>query len=143
VTPATPATLDAWKSEWVAHLDAEFEAAKTYRPEKPDWLEGRWKGLRTERGTAVTDTGVTRDTLARVGAALTSRPEGFRVHATVQRFLDARRKVLDDGAGVDWSTAEALALGSLGPPATRRLRGGASALAIATKSSVAIWPSLP
>ena len=40
-------------------------------------------------------------------------PPGFRVHKTIQRFLDARRKAIETGAGIDWATAEALAFGSL------------------------------
>jgi 2-oxoglutarate dehydrogenase E1 component len=44
---------------------------------------------------------------------LTRVPDGFHVHPTIQRFLNARRKTLDEGTGIDWSTAEALALGTL------------------------------
>jgi 2-oxoglutarate dehydrogenase E1 component len=40
-------------------------------------------------------------------------PEGFRVHRTIQRFLDNRRKAIETGEGIDWSTAEALAFCSL------------------------------
>ena len=40
-------------------------------------------------------------------------PEGFHVHRTIQRFLDARAKAIESGRGIDWATAEALAFGSL------------------------------
>ena len=51
--------------------------------------------------------------LKEIGAKITAVPEGFHVHRTIQRFLDARRKAIDEGAGIDWSTAEALAFCSL------------------------------
>jgi 2-oxoglutarate dehydrogenase complex dehydrogenase (E1) component-like enzyme len=51
--------------------------------------------------------------LKKVGAALTRLPEGYRPHKTVQRMLDAKRAMIDSGEGLDWSTAEALAFGTL------------------------------
>ena len=40
-------------------------------------------------------------------------PQGFHLHRTIQRFLEARRKAIETGEGIDWSTAEALAFSSL------------------------------
>jgi 2-oxoglutarate dehydrogenase E1 component len=51
--------------------------------------------------------------LKRMGTNLTKVPEGFRVHRTIQRFLDARAKTIESGRGIDWATAEALAFGTL------------------------------
>ena len=34
------------KAAWRAKLDAEFEAGKDYKPNKADWLDGRWSGLK-------------------------------------------------------------------------------------------------
>ena len=48
-----------------------------------------------------------------MGHKLTAVPQGFHVHRTIQRFLDARGKAIETGEGIDWSTAEALAFGSL------------------------------
>ena len=48
-----------------------------------------------------------------MGHKLTAVPEGFHVHRTIQRFLDARGKAIETGEGIDWSTGEALAFGSL------------------------------
>ena len=30
-----------------AKLDSEFEAAKAHRPDRADWLDGRWTGFAT------------------------------------------------------------------------------------------------
>src|SRR5690606_7947352 len=58
-------------------------------------------------------TGVAEDVLKEITAKITSVPEGFNVHRTIQRFLDNRKKAVEAGAGIDWATAEALAFGSL------------------------------
>jgi 2-oxoglutarate dehydrogenase E1 component len=58
-------------------------------------------------------TGVAVETLQQIGKALTTIPEGFHVHRTIQRFLDNRKKMLETGEGIDWAMAEALAFGSL------------------------------
>ncbi len=48
-----------------------------------------------------------------IGSKITKVPEGFHVHRTIQRFLDARQKAIETGEGIDWATAEALAFCSL------------------------------
>ncbi|QND70247.1 2-oxoglutarate dehydrogenase E1 component [Tardiphaga robiniae] len=107
--------IDKASADWTSHLDAEFEAGLTYRPNKADWLDGPWTGLRAsaEVPGEANETGIDIPRLRAVGARLTEVPEGFEVHPTVQRFLDNRRKSIEAGEGVDWATAEALALGTL------------------------------
>ena len=48
-----------------------------------------------------------------IGEEITTVPEGFHIHRTIQRFLDSRRATIEAGKGIDWATAEALAFGSL------------------------------
>ncbi|SMH27366.1 2-oxoglutarate dehydrogenase E1 component [Mesorhizobium australicum] len=110
------AEVDKMKADWRAHLEAEFEAGQSYKPNKADWLDGAWSGLRTadsqdelRRGK----TAVPVKTLKEIGKKLTETPKDFEAHKTIQRFLDARRKMIDTGEGIDWSTAEALAFGAI------------------------------
>src|SRR5687768_18509808 len=42
----THADIEGMKSAWRATLEAEFETAQGYKPNKADWLDGRWAGLR-------------------------------------------------------------------------------------------------
>ena len=95
-------------------LDAELETAKAHHPNKADWLDGRWTGFETaptgdRRGTTAVET----KKLQEVGRALTSVPEGFNLHKTLARLLAAKAKMFETGEGFDWSTAEALAFGTL------------------------------
>lgn len=104
------------KAEWRQKLDEEFEAGQAYLPNKADWLDGAWSGLRRaeeEDEPRRGKTGVPMKTLKDIGSRLCRVPDGFNVHRTVQRFMDNRAKMIDSGEGIDWATAEALAFGSL------------------------------
>ena len=108
--------VDTMKADWRERLETEFEAAQGYRPNKADWLDGRWAGYKVARDPDDPrrgNTGVAVATLKDIGAKITSVPEGFNVHRTVARFLEHRRKTMEAGAGIDWATAEALAFCSL------------------------------
>ena len=37
------------RTAWRAKLDEEFETAQSYKPNKADWLDGRWAGLKAVR----------------------------------------------------------------------------------------------
>ena len=112
----TEGEVDKMKADWRARLDAELEAAQSYRANKADWLDGRWAGLKVadssddpRRG----HTGVEIAELKDIGNKITAVPQGFHVHRTIQRFLDQRKKAIEEGAPIDWATGEALAFCSL------------------------------
>ncbi len=107
--------IEEMKSAFQAHLNEEFEAGKDYKPNKADWLDGRWSHL-DRREADDYDPGQTwikKKTFEDIGAALTRVPEGFALHRTVGRLLEAKEKMFETGEGFDWATAEALAFGSL------------------------------
>jgi 2-oxoglutarate dehydrogenase E1 component len=112
----TAEEVEGWKAEWRARLDAEFDAVQSFKPNRAEWYDGAWSGL-GPAGTADDprrgQTGVAAEVLRRIGDKLTAAPQGFRVHKTIQRFLDNRRKAIETGQGIDWATAEALAFATL------------------------------
>ncbi|MCP4205635.1 MAG: 2-oxoglutarate dehydrogenase E1 component [Shimia sp.] len=106
--------IEDMKASFQAHLNTEFETGKEYKPNKADWLDGRWshldkRGEDYERG----QTSIKPETMAEIGKSLSSVPEGFPLHKTVGRLLDTRGKMFSSGKGFDWATAEAMAFGSL------------------------------
>jgi len=106
--------LQAMLREFSRRLDVELEAAKSHRPDRADWLDGRWTGLAAApQGDRRGETSVPPETLKAVGRALTSVPKTFHLHKTIARQLEARARILESGHGIDWSTAEALAFGTL------------------------------
>jgi 2-oxoglutarate dehydrogenase E1 component len=97
-----------------ANLETELAAAESYKPNKADWLDGRWADIgfaedEARRGT----TGVPIETLKEIGQRITAIPQDFHAHKTVQRLLQRRREMVETGTGIDWSMAEALAFGTL------------------------------
>ena len=97
-----------------AELDAAFEASKSYKVNKADWFDGVWSGLSVAHGDERRgETGVSIDRLREVGEGLTRVPENFHPHSKIVRQLEAKKKMLETGEGLDWATGEALAFGTL------------------------------
>jgi 2-oxoglutarate dehydrogenase E1 component len=112
----TEGEVEKAKADWRARLDAELEAGSGYKPNKADWLDGKWAGFKSadqeedpRRGVTGVDVAELRD----IGRKITKVPDGFRVHRTVQRFLENRAKAIETGVGIDWATGEALAFCTL------------------------------
>ncbi|HYD36145.1 MAG TPA: 2-oxoglutarate dehydrogenase E1 component [Allosphingosinicella sp.] len=112
-----PDWVEKQVAEFTALFENEFEAAKSYLPNKADWFEGAWAGLNrpqeaiTERRNVAT--GVSEQVAREVGEILTRIPEDLAVHKTLGRIIEARREMFESGEGFDWATAEALAFGTL------------------------------
>jgi len=102
-----------WVSEFEAFLDQEFDAAKTYKPNKADWLDGKWSHLGLPNVEERGETAVPISRLREIGDRLTAIPESINVHKTLLRVLEGRREAVRSGQGLDWSTAESLAFASL------------------------------
>lgn len=111
------AWIDQATNTYTQHLQEEFEAAVSYLPNKADWFEGRWTGLKRPEepvlGRRNIETAVPEDELRAVGELLTTVPPEIHVHKTLQRILDAKKAMFESGSGFDWATAEALAFGTL------------------------------
>ncbi|MGQ0673742.1 MAG: 2-oxoglutarate dehydrogenase E1 component, partial [Hyphomicrobium sp.] len=106
--------VDQMKGAFRAHLEDEFKSAESFKPNKADWLDGRWAGMgfaedEARRG----ETGVAADTLREIGRRITSLPNDFNAHKTVGKLMERRREMIDTGTGIDWAMAEHLAFGSL------------------------------
>ena len=109
-------TVEEAKASWRAKLDEEYEAGQHYSPNRADWLDGRWAGLRSADGQDDDRrgrTGVERSRLVELGHRITLVPQNFHLHKTIQRLLDNRRKAVDTGQNIDWAMGEALAFASL------------------------------
>ena len=99
-----------------ATLEDAYKSAKSYRPNKADWLEGSWSGMKQPGGAIEArsePTGVPAEVLQQVGSALCAVPEGFDANPKIVRQLEAKRQMFESGGGIDWATGEALAFGSL------------------------------
>jgi 2-oxoglutarate dehydrogenase E1 component len=110
----TQQDVDGMQAAFRGHLDEELAASEGYKPNKADWLDGRWSAIgfaedEARRG----DTGVAIEVLKDVGRRITAVPHDFTPHKTIQRLLERRREMVESGTGIDWAMAEHLALGTL------------------------------
>ncbi|MDP1839501.1 MAG: 2-oxoglutarate dehydrogenase E1 component [Reyranella sp.] len=112
VTAEEVAAMDAALRE---KLDKALEAATNYKPNKADWLEGKWAGFTVAPGEEDRKgvTAVDLDQLKTVGRAISEPPKNFDLNRKITRQLQEKRKTIDTGQDIDWSTGEALAFGTL------------------------------
>jgi 2-oxoglutarate dehydrogenase E1 component len=96
------ATLDAGK-QTVSPVLSNFKSK--FAVDWAPFLNSRW--------TDAADTHVPLDELRRLSERITSVPEGFKLHPTVARVIEARRQMAAGKLPVDWGMAETLAYASL------------------------------
>jgi 2-oxoglutarate dehydrogenase E1 component len=102
------------KKTVLSYYEKDFEASKTYKKKETDWLSSRWKGFKGPgQLSRIRQTGVDIEVLRRIGIQAGTVPADFKLHHQMAKIFAARRKMAEDGTGIDWGTAEAIAFGSL------------------------------
>ena len=105
--------LQKFKTNFKNLLDDQYKNAKDYKP-KIEWYEGSWSRYKPEKGKDKRGiSGFDQSKLLEISKKINSIPEGLNLHKTIIKILNTRRLAVSDGKGIDWSTAEALAFGSL------------------------------
>ncbi len=106
--------VDAKFAEFKAFFDKQYDIAKTFKPNKADWLEGQWSGFEKPKNGEHDngDTGVDIKKLKQIGAGLSKTPP-IKANPKIIRQLEAKQKMMETGTGIDWATGEALAFGTL------------------------------
>ncbi|TMW66879.1 hypothetical protein Poli38472_011995 [Pythium oligandrum] len=96
-------------------FSSTFEESKEWEPtKKSDWLANRWESFKSpNQQSRIRRTGVDNDVLKHVGNKLTELPEGFVLNPQLKRILATKKSTIENGEGIDWGTAEALAWGTL------------------------------
>ena len=102
------------QSEFKSFLDNEFESGKSYKPNKADWLEGTWTGIKIASfDDRKGKTSVNETDLINIAKKINKIPEDFNVHRRVKKIYDDRLHTVIDKKNIDWATAEALAFATL------------------------------
>ncbi|XP_013872590.1 2-oxoadipate dehydrogenase complex component E1 [Austrofundulus limnaeus] len=102
------------KSQFYGMLNDKLSNMTLYSP-PPTNLQGRWGDLVEPQAKVTTwDTGVPAPLLQFVGAKSVDISEEVQLHShLLKTHVQARLQKLEEGTKLDWSTAEALAFGSL------------------------------
>ncbi|CAM9433924.1 unnamed protein product [Phaeothamnion confervicola] len=102
------------KDAVLASYEKDFELAKTWEVSRDDWLASKWSGFKSPRQLSrIRQTGVDMKMLRSIGTKMTTIPDSITVHPMLRKIIAARAKMVEDGEGIDWGTAEALAFGTL------------------------------
>ena len=105
--------FETMKKDFKNLLDDQFKNAKDYKP-KIEWFEGTWSRYKPERGKDKRGkSGVDLNKLLKISEKINKIPAKMDVHKTIIRILDARKQSINNKKGIDWSSAESLAFGSL------------------------------
>jgi 2-oxoglutarate dehydrogenase E1 component len=113
------AESDAIKAEYSAALEDHLAKAKAREPKRADKLKGADSVravstiLHTSYSHDPVKTAISAKTVDKIVKALTTVPEGFKVHAKIKRLLDQKTEAHKSGGPYDWAFGEALAFGSL------------------------------
>ncbi len=99
-------------AEFDAHLAAEFEKAKQYKPLEPDWLKGDWSKIKNGDKSPI-KTAVTKEKLKELIAKTVEIPAEFSANPKIIRQLEARKQAVAANKDIDWGCGEALAFASL------------------------------
>lgn len=105
-------------AKYNALFDEEYQKSKSYKYRIEDWFakKSSWRDFRHDDDiNHITPTGVSLETLKHIGRIISGGniPKHFVVHKNLQKILDARMRTIEEGKGIDWATAESLAIGSL------------------------------
>ncbi len=94
-------------------LDDQYKNAKNYKP-KIEWFEGTWSRYKPARGKDKRGvTGYDVKKLKNISEKINTIPKEINIHKTIAKVLENRKSNVNNEEKIDWSTAEALAFGSL------------------------------
>ncbi len=101
------------KIEFKKFLENEYISSKNYKSELK-WFDGVWSrfkpGLgKDKRGVS----GVEKNILIETGKKMSEIPPNFKIHKTLVKVFEQRKKMFTENTPIDWSTAELLAFGTL------------------------------
>ena len=101
------------KNEFRSLLNDQYKTAKDYKP-KIEWYEGTWSRYKPEKGKDKRgNSGVQIDQIKSISNKINTIPGEINIHKTIKKIFQTRKQSVDNSKGIDWSTAEALAFGTL------------------------------
>ncbi len=95
-------------------LKEALEHSRSEAASQIDTTQGSgWAGVDGHYKHDPVDTRASEEKLRRIARYVTTVPEGFHIHRTLERILERKQKAFDEDGTLDWAYAESLAFGSL------------------------------
>jgi len=96
-----------------ARLDSVKQQPLPYKKQPNELAWEKMKRAKGEDFLKSPNTAITKATAKQVISAITTYPEGFVPIKKVQKYLEERRKVMNENKSVDWAAAELMAYASI------------------------------
>jgi len=97
---------------WIVDtMEEAYKKSKTTEYKSEDWMTDQWEEMKSSENA--TSSGVDKKRLQDVGNTISTLPEDKNFHRLVRKIFEARNASIQDGVGIDWGTAEALAFATL------------------------------
>ncbi len=93
--------------------DAQERAKKESIKPPTRAFQAEWAGMKRRYSSKDVKTAAPKKLLLEVADAWTRYPKNFKLHRTIERLMKKRVDIIKSGKGLDWGTAEGLAIGSL------------------------------
>ena len=105
---------DSVVKDYDNYLSSCLAESRTYTPPPAQFLS-QWSAIEpATKDITVWDTGLSADILKYIGVKSVNLPDEFTLHPRlVKSHVESRLKEVESGDSLNWSTAEALAIGSL------------------------------
>jgi|LauGreDrversion4_2_1035121.scaffolds.fasta_scaffold58282_2 2-oxoglutarate dehydrogenase E1 component len=109
------AKLRALEVNCETKMEEAYGKSKSLTFTKEQWMTEEWAKIKKyEKFDYGNATGVDAATFNKIGKLITHLPkDGGKFHPQIVKIFDAREKSIDEGKGIDWGTAEALAFATL------------------------------
>jgi len=105
--------FEKMKNDFKNLLEEQYKTAKDYKP-KIEWYEGTWSRYRPEKGKDKRGkSGVDLPKIQKISEKINTIPSTVNIHKTISKVLELRKQSVIKKKGIDWSSAEALAFGTL------------------------------
>jgi len=109
----TAEEFEKMKNDFKNLLEEQYKTAKDYKP-KIEWYEGTWSRYKPEKGKDKRGkSGVDLSKIQKISETINTIPPTVNVHKTISKVLELRKQSIIKQKGIDWSSAEALAFGTL------------------------------
>jgi len=105
--------FEKMKNDFKNLLEEQYKTAKDYKP-KIEWYEGTWSRYRPEKGKDKRGkSGVDLPKIQKISEKINTIPSTVNIHKTISKVLELRKQSVIKKKGIDWSSAESLAFGTL------------------------------
>lgn len=109
----TQEEMDNRKKEVQDKLEEAYLKSKNLTYKAEDWVTEEWAEIMKIDQKQAIISGIEMDRLKLIGEAISKLPADAEFHRLITKIFKAREQSIATGQGIDWGTAEALAMASL------------------------------